>query len=146
MCLFIEVHVPNLTQEHADALVTACQGDRLLSVWPQTYSSITNSDTSLHLGIAETDHDCCCSLHSGRKETPTAWFFPRPVRGKLRRTLQRLYHHTPDGFFFMAIWAGDSPIEVCEVTWKQMVYLIWNGQIGKRTKYWVLPQDRSGSI
>lgn len=137
MCLFLEVHIPNALPDTLDHLARSCDRTDLLAATPRTYSNITNCEVPPFLVLAATVNECGCSLLGGHHETPTCWTLRRTARGKLRRTLRALYRQTPAGLLFQSSWAGDPPTEARKVTLKEMLSIIWSGQIGKKTAYHV---------
>jgi len=79
---------------------------------------------------------CACSLLSDEADwNADAWAMRPEVLEQLARTLQILVEEGPPNLSVEALWVGEAPREIVQVTAAKLVTLARSSGLGTRTRY-----------
>ncbi|PCJ23703.1 MAG: hypothetical protein COA96_11150 [SAR86 cluster bacterium] len=66
------------------------------------------------------------------------WDFQRPGLEQFTKKLSKLYVVSNGAFTFQAIWSGDEPTKIVNLSISEFLKIVRSNQIGTKTKYVVV--------
>ena len=135
MCLTISVELPGIAKKEAELLAGQQLPSKNLEIQFKGTASMFGRGNPL-ISIAEAGQGCACSMLTDNADwNASTWEFQSALLPLLGSTVAFISERAPNGFIIEAIWAGDKPKKLLEVSLDELHYIVRRNSIATKARY-----------
>ena len=136
MCLTISIQLRGIGTNEAE-LVADQMVSKKLELQLQESASLFAHRAPI-FSLSEVGEGCACSMLTDNADwnAPT-WEFQATLLADLAGSLAELCKRAPNGLILEALWAGDKPKEILEVSCNHLIDIVRSNSISTAARYTV---------